>query len=87
MGLIDDDTVVACNGVTACDHTKNAATAIPIPMVPVEKKSLRMTASLVFVECCDDGPVAFQDFAVALISGVVQISLVSSEPGMSAQVS
>jgi hypothetical protein len=29
----------------------------------------------------------FQDFAVALISGVVQISLVSSEPGMSAQVS
>jgi hypothetical protein len=33
-------------------------------MVPVEKKSLRITTSLVFVECCDDGPVAFQDFAV-----------------------
>jgi hypothetical protein len=33
-------------------------------MVPVEKKSLRMTASLVFVGCCDGGPVAFQDFAV-----------------------
>ena len=46
VGLIDDDAVVACNGVTACDHAKKAATAIPIPMVPVEKKSLRMTASL-----------------------------------------
>ena len=34
-------------------------------MVPVEKNSLRMTASFVFVECCYDGPVAFQDFAVA----------------------
>jgi hypothetical protein len=44
--LIDEEAVVACNGVTACDHAKSAATAIPSPMVPVEKKSLRMTASL-----------------------------------------
>jgi hypothetical protein len=50
VGLNDDDAVVACNGVTACDHAINAATASPIPMVPVEKKScLRMTASFVFV--------------------------------------
>jgi hypothetical protein len=37
MGLIDDEAVVAFNGVTACDHAINAATANPIPMVPVEK--------------------------------------------------
>ena len=64
VGLIDDGAVVACNGVTECDQAI-IATAIPIPMVPVEKKTLRMTAfpSCSF-ECCDDGPVAFQDFAV-----------------------
>ena len=49
VGLIDDDAVVACNGVTACDHTINAATANPIPIVPVEKNRLRMIASFVFV--------------------------------------
>jgi len=49
VGLNDDDTVVACNGVTACDHAINAATANPIPIVPVENNSLRMTASFVFV--------------------------------------
>ena len=49
MGLIDDDAVVAFSGVTACDHAINAATAIPIPIVPVEKNRLRMIASFVFV--------------------------------------
>jgi hypothetical protein len=29
VGLIDEDAVVACNGVTECDHAINAATAIP----------------------------------------------------------
>ena len=47
VGLIDDDAVVACNGVTACDHAINAATAIPIPIVPVEKNSLNMSAPFV----------------------------------------
>ena len=65
MGLIDDDAVVACNGVIACDHAINAATANPIPIVPVENNSLRITASFVFVECCYDEELAFQDFAVA----------------------
>ena len=36
---------VACSGVTACDHTNSAATAIPI--APVEKMSLRIVASFV----------------------------------------
>ena len=49
VGLIDDDAVVACSGVTACDHAINAATANPIPIVPVENNSLHMTASFVFV--------------------------------------
>jgi hypothetical protein len=49
VGLIDDDAVVACSGVTACDHAINAAKAIPIPIVPVEKNSLNMIASFVFV--------------------------------------
>lgn len=49
VGLIDKEAVVACNGVTECDHAINAAIANPIPMVPVEKKScLRMTASFAF---------------------------------------
>ena len=48
--MIDEEAVVACNGVTECDQAINAATANPIPMVPVEKKScLRMTASFAFV--------------------------------------
>ena len=85
MGLVDKGAVVACNGVTECDHAIKAATANPIQMVPVEKKScLRMTASFAFVNA---GPAVFQDVAVALISGVVQISRVSSQQGMSAQVS
>ena len=48
-GLIEDDAKVACNGVTACDHAINAATANPIPIVPVEKNSLNMVAALVFL--------------------------------------
>lgn len=50
VGLIDDDAVVACSGVTACDHAINAATAIPMPIVPVEKNSLNMISSFVFVD-------------------------------------
>jgi len=46
VGLIDD-AGVACNGVTVCDQTNSAATAIPI--APVEKSSLRIVASFVFV--------------------------------------
>jgi hypothetical protein len=53
VGLIDDDAVVACSGVTACDHAINAATAIPIPIVPVEKNSLNMIASFVFVNAAN----------------------------------
>ena len=50
MGLVDKGAVVACNGVTECDYAIKAATANPIQMVPVEKKScLRMTASFAFV--------------------------------------
>jgi len=49
MGFIDDDAGVACSGVTACDHAINAATASPIPIVPVEKNTLNMIASFVFV--------------------------------------
>jgi hypothetical protein len=65
VGLIDDDAVVALSGVTACDHEINAATAIPIPIVPVEKNSLNMIESLRVRECCDHEPVAFQDFSIA----------------------
>jgi hypothetical protein len=65
MGLIDDDAVVALSGVTACDHEINAATAIPIPIVPVEKKSLNMMASFRVREWGDHEPVAFQDFSIA----------------------
>ena len=47
--MIDKEAVVACNGVTECDHAINAATANPMPMVPVEKKScMRMSASFAF---------------------------------------
>jgi hypothetical protein len=45
VGLIDD-AGVACSGVTACDQTNSAATAIPI--VAVDKNSLRIVASFVF---------------------------------------
>ena len=46
VGLIDEEAVVACNGVTECDQAINAATAIPTPIVPVEKNSLNMMAPL-----------------------------------------
>jgi hypothetical protein len=63
VGLIDD-AGVACSGVTACDQTNSAATAIPI--APVEKTSLRIVASFVFVNRCSNiDLVTFQDFAVA----------------------
>jgi hypothetical protein len=79
VGLIDDDAVVACNGVIACDHAINAATANPIPIVPVENNSLRITASFVFVECCYDEALAFRTLPLPLESGVVQHSFVSWE--------
>jgi hypothetical protein len=50
VGLIDDDAVVAWSGVTACDHAIKAAKAIPIPIVPVERNSLHMAASFLFVD-------------------------------------
>ena len=65
VGLIEDDAVVALSGVTACDHEINAATAIPIPIVPVEKNSLNMIESFRVRECCDYEPVPFQDFSIA----------------------
>jgi hypothetical protein len=65
VGLIDDDAVVALSGVTACDHEINAATAIPIPIVPVEMNSLNMIESFRVRERCDHEPVPFQDFSVA----------------------
>lgn len=71
VGLLEDDAMVACNGVTACDHAINAATANPIPIVPVEKNSLNMIAPLVFPDTRDHEPVAFQDFAVASQNDVV----------------
>jgi hypothetical protein len=45
VGLIDA-AGVACRGLTACDQTNSAATAIPT--APVEKSSLRIVASFVF---------------------------------------
>ena len=65
VGLIDDDAVVALSGVTACDHEINAATAIPIPIVPVEKNSFNMIESFRVREDPDHEPVAFQDFSIA----------------------
>ena len=79
MGLIDDDAVVACNGVTECDHAINAATAIPIPIVPVEKKSLRMTASFVFVNAVIMDQSRFRTLPLPSKNGVVQNSFVSWE--------
>ena len=86
-GLIDDDAAVACNGVTACDHAKNAATAIPIPIVPVEKNTLRMIASFVFVNAMIVSQRSFRTVPLPWKSGVVEVLFVSSEPGMSAQIS
>ena len=64
VGLIDD-AGVACSGVsTVCDHTNSAVTAIPI--VPIEKNSLRIVIILLFANSRSDSDrVALQDFAIA----------------------
>lgn len=73
MGLIDDDAVVALSGVTACDHAINAAKAIPIPIMPVEKNRLRMIAILAFVNA------RFRTLALSCKIDVVQNPFVSWE--------
>jgi hypothetical protein len=78
--LIDDGAVVACNGVTECDQAINIATAIPIPMVPVEKKTLRITASLrVRLNAVMMDHSRFRTLASPSGNGVVQNSFVSWE--------
>ena len=77
VGLIDDDAVVACSGVTACDHAINAATAIPIPIVPVEKNSLNMIASFVFVNAAIITQSRFGTLPLPRKNDVVQNSFVS----------
>ena len=87
VGLIDDGAVVACNGVTECDQAI-IATAVPIPMVPVEKKTLRMTAS---VRVCLNAVMMDQSRFRTLPSPSRMVSckirLFRRRPGMSAQVS
>ena len=79
VGLIDDGAVVDCNGVTECDQAI-IATAIPIPMVPVEKKTLRMTASLrVRLNAVMMDQSRFRTLPSPSRNGVVQNSFVSSE--------
>ena len=77
VGLIDDDAVVACSGVTACDHAISAATAIPIPIVPVEKNSLNMIASFLFVDAVIMIQLRFGTLPLTSKSDVVQNSFVS----------
>ena len=77
VGLIDNDAVVACSGVTACDHAINAATANPIPIVPVEKKSFRMTASFVFVNAAMMTQSRFRTLPLPCKNDVVQNRFVS----------
>ena len=80
VGLIDDGAVVACNGVTECDQAINIATAIPIPMVPVEKKTLRMTASLrVSLNAAMMDQPRFRTLPSPSENGVVQNAFVSWE--------
>ena len=79
VGLIDDGAVVACNGVTECDQAVNIATTIPIPMVPVEKKSLRMTASLCSLNALMMDQSRFRTLPLPSKNGVVQNSFVSWE--------
>jgi hypothetical protein len=79
-GLIDDDAVVACNGVTACDQTRNAVTAVAIPMVPVENNILDMTESFVFVNAVIMGRLRFRTLPLPSQNGVVQNRFVSSKP-------
>jgi len=75
VGLIDDGAVVACNGVTECDQAI-IATAVPIPMVPVEKKtySLRVPLNAVMMDQS-----RFRTLPSPSRNGVVQNSFVSSE--------
>jgi hypothetical protein len=49
VGLIEADAVVACSGVTECDQAINAATAIPAPIVPVDKNTLNMISPYQFL--------------------------------------
>jgi len=75
VGLIDDGAVVACNDVTECDQAI-IATSIPIPMVPVEKKtySLRVPLNAVMMDQS-----RFRTLPSPSRNGVVQNSFVSSE--------
>lgn len=75
--MIDDDAMVAWSGVTACDHANSAAAAIPIPIVPVEKNSLNMIASFLFVDAVIMIQLRFGTLPLTSKSDVVQNSFVS----------
>jgi len=69
--------MVAWSGVTACDHANSAAAAIPIPIVPVEKNSLNMIASFLFVDAVIMIQLRFGTLPLTSKSDVVQNSFVS----------
>jgi hypothetical protein len=75
VGLVGDDAVVACNGVTECDHAINTATTIPIPIVPVVKNSLNMIASFVLVDAPIMSQPRFRTLPSLLQIDVVNIHL------------
>ena len=45
MGLIDDNAVVACNGVTACDHAKSIGRQGAMSVLEFELKSGEMNSA------------------------------------------
>lgn len=79
VGLIDDDAVVAWSGVTAWDHAIKAAKAIPIPIVPVERNSLHIVASFLFVDAAMMKQSRFSTLPSPCKNDVVLGKFVSSE--------
>jgi hypothetical protein len=87
MGLIDDEAVVACNGVTECDQANSAAATIPIPIVPVENNSLRMMASFLSVNAVIMTQSCFRTLPLPSQNDVVKDRLFRGDRNLMAQVS
>ena len=79
VGLIDDDAVVACNGVTACDHAKALQQQSPVRWCLLRRKACASLHPLCSLNAVMMDQSRFRTLPLTLKNGVVQNSFVSWE--------